>query len=755
MANGPRADYDRQTMTEGSPTASSGRDPFGLEGETIGEKYRVTQLVGQGGFGVVYRGVHSGFGEPIAVKCLRVQESLDEEARDALLTRLQDEGRLLHRLSKLSNGIVQALDVGAVTTPKGAWVPYLVMEWLEGETLAEHLDARREQGRGGMTLREAVTLLTPAAKALAIAHEQGVAHRDVKPENLFLTDTTTGRGLKVLDFGIAKVLTGQAVFTAAPAATQRQPTAFTPSYGAPEQFNKKRGATGPWTDVFALALIVVELVSGERALDGDDATQLYVAAADPASRPTLRHHGVQTTDAVDLVLMRALAVEPGGRYQDAGGFWEALEAALEVEPLAPTMREPSEADVSATGDFVRDHDLEVPLPETPPAKPVDPDDAPAGEARASAMPSTKRSADESADEAPREEPSARALRRRVDETRTTDTFEPDGGASRWTLPVVVILALVGAGLVYNELRQVEPSDVEGDSSDPRLPVNADAATTAARPKTAATPTARATATAGEGGARATPGSGGAGGGDAAEGGGDTFEPPVGMVYVSAGKFFIDVQEVTAGAYARCTSCVPAGRITLTPEALSALGIEGDPMKIKEAWEGRCNTRRGKNDHPVNCVKHDGALDYCQSVGKRLPTSLEWTQAALGEPPRKFPWGDRTPTCETACFGLNSSCLGVQPKTATCPAGSHPDDRSAEGALDLVGNVAEWVSDKTPDRTNPSGPRLPVARGGSFYDEAEHLLDRRPLPPSTAHVFIGFRCALDAPDGYVPPAPPEP
>ncbi len=746
-------------MTEGSPSANSGRDPFGLEGETIGDKYRVTQLVGQGGFGVVYRGVHSGFGEPIAVKCLRVPETLDEDARDALLTRLQDEGRVLHRLSKLSSGIVQALDVGAVTTPKGTWVPYLVMEWLEGETLAEHLDERRKDGSGGMTLREAVKLLTPAANALAVAHEQGVAHRDVKPENLFLTETATGRGLKVLDFGIAKVLTGQAAFTAAPAATQRQPTAFTPSYGAPEQFNKKRGATGPWTDVFALALILVELVYGERALDGDDATQLYVAAADPASRPTLRHHGVQTTNAVDEVLSRALAVEPGGRYQNAGSFWEALEASLTAEPLVPTVREPSEADVSATGDFVRDHDLEVPLPATPPAKPVSTKEQ--GEkAEVAGTPSTKRSAEEAIDEEPPKRPSTRELRRRVDETRTNDTLETDGGTSRWTLPVVVVLALVGAGLVYNELRQVEPSDVEGNGSNPQLPVNADAATTADRPKAIPTATGAlqpaTTATAGEGGAKAAPGSGGGGGADAGAGGSKAaFTPPVGMVYVPAGKFFIDVHEVTAGEYARCSSCVPAGRITLAPEALVALGIEGDPTKIKEAWEGRCNTRRGKNDHPVNCVKHDGALDYCQSVGKRLPTSLEWTQAALGEPPRKFPWGDAPPTCKTACYGLNSSCLGEQPKTATCPVGSHPGDHSAERVLDLVGNVAEWVSDKTPDRTNPSGPRLPVARGGSFYDEAEHLLDRRPLPPSTAHVFIGFRCALDAPDGYVPPRPPEP
>ena len=216
----------------------------------------------------MYRGVHTGFGEPIAIKCLKLPSELGEEEQEELLTQLQDEGRVLHRLSRASSGIVQALDVGAVTTPSGAWVPYLVLEWLDGETLKEHMVRRLKEGEGPYSLDEALQLLEPAARALEVAHRQKVAHRDVKPENIILTKVSGRRTLKVLDFGIAKVLTQHAQFTAAPAATQKSATAFTPSYGAPEQFNKKRGATGPWTDVFALGLILVELVSGERAAGG-------------------------------------------------------------------------------------------------------------------------------------------------------------------------------------------------------------------------------------------------------------------------------------------------------------------------------------------------------------------------------------------------------------------------------------------------------------------------------------------------------
>ena len=313
---------------ENTDVENDAADPFGLCGETIQGKYRINAVVGTGGFGVVYRGVHTGFGEPIAVKCLKLPSELDESERDELLTRLQDEGRVLHRLSRLSSGIVQALDVGAVTTPKGQWVPYLVLEWLEGETVAEHLRNRRDNDDPPYKLERAVRLLEPAARALAVAHRQKVAHRDVKPENLVLMRVSGEQTIKVLDFGIAKVLTQHSTFTAAPAATQKNPTAFTPGYGAPEQFNKKRGATGPWTDVFALGLILVEMVTGDRALVGDDATQLYIAAADPAARPTPRYHGVELGDAVEEVLDRALAIEPSDRFQDAGVFWDALRKAI-------------------------------------------------------------------------------------------------------------------------------------------------------------------------------------------------------------------------------------------------------------------------------------------------------------------------------------------------------------------------------------------------------------------------------------------
>src|SRR3954469_17873213 len=103
-------------------------DPFGWVGSTLGEKLKVEAVVAEGGFGVVYRAVHLGFDEPIALKCLKLPAKLDGAAREAFLAAFTAEGKLLHRLSRSNVGIVQALDVGAAVSPNGTWTPYLALE---------------------------------------------------------------------------------------------------------------------------------------------------------------------------------------------------------------------------------------------------------------------------------------------------------------------------------------------------------------------------------------------------------------------------------------------------------------------------------------------------------------------------------------------------------------------------------------------------------------------------------------------------
>jgi len=310
-------------------------DPFGWVGATVDGKYLVEECVGEGGFGVVYRANHLGFGEKVAVKCLRVPDDFQGEDKERFFESFNAEGKLQHRLSRMTAGIVQALDVGAATSPNGHWTPYLVLEWLVGRTLEKDMDERHRLGTRGRPLSEALTLLDPVARALDLAHDQGVAHRDIKPANLFLAEIGGRQTIKVLDFGIAKVITETASVSRAFEVTGRTLQAFTAHYGAPEQFARRFGATGPWTDVFALTLVLIELVSGKRALEGEDAAELFVSAADVQHRPTLRARGVEVSDAVEEVMLKALSVDPRERYRTMGEAWHALCDAAAWVPRAP------------------------------------------------------------------------------------------------------------------------------------------------------------------------------------------------------------------------------------------------------------------------------------------------------------------------------------------------------------------------------------------------------------------------------------
>ncbi|HEX3854218.1 MAG TPA: serine/threonine-protein kinase [Polyangiaceae bacterium] len=305
-----------------------GEDPFDWVGATLDGKYQVDAVVGRGGFGVVYRAHHLGFNENVAVKCLRIPQTLSGAARDEFEQNFLAEGRLLHQLSRATAGIVQALDVGAVVSPNKTWTPFIVLEWLDGQSLEANFAERRSAGLAGRALRHAVELLDPAARALALAHEQGIAHRDIKPANLFLAEVGGRKTLKVLDFGIAKVVSESESFTKAFEETGASLQAFTARYGSPEQFSRRYGATGPWSDVFSLALVLIEAVVGHSALEGSDTAQLFIAAADTSRRPTLRTLGADPGPAIDAVLETALAVDPKERYANAGLFWDALLAAL-------------------------------------------------------------------------------------------------------------------------------------------------------------------------------------------------------------------------------------------------------------------------------------------------------------------------------------------------------------------------------------------------------------------------------------------
>ncbi len=322
-------------------------DPFALCGQVIESQFRIDRVVGEGGFSVVYRGHHLGLDEPVAVKCLKLQAHLESDMIQEFARRFRDESRIMYKLSQGHLDIVRSITAGTTVAPStGALIPYMVLEWLEGRSLGMDLRERRVQGKTGRTIHEIIELFEPAVSAVAFAHAQGVVHRDLKPGNLYLAKTASGIRLKVLDFGLAKII--DPVGGIAPSfQTMGNNTICSPSYGAPEQFDTSVGKIGPWTDVYALGLLVLELLRDKRVRKGDGLAQCALEALSP-EQPTPYALGIKLRPQVELALARACAFSPDTRQKSAHDFWDELKRGAERKSITPT------ADVTLDGSTVLD-----------------------------------------------------------------------------------------------------------------------------------------------------------------------------------------------------------------------------------------------------------------------------------------------------------------------------------------------------------------------------------------------------------------
>jgi serine/threonine protein kinase len=306
-------------------------DVFQLVGTCLEGKYEITAVVAEGGFGVVYQAMHQTLDKVVAVKVLKVPESLQGTVRTSFLESFACEARTIARLEHPA--IVRVIDFGATRMPTGAAAPWMVLEWLKGAPLESDLEERR--GRGGRTPMECMALLRPVFEALSVAHEEGVAHRDIKPANLMVTahgapGRSTGRrrgetALKVMDFGIAKVMSPEETSASGLTRTRASLVAFSLPYAAPEQVSGTR--TGPWTDVHALALILSEMLTDTAPYPGTEVMEIHLQVVSQ-TRPTPAHFGLDV-GAWEPILARALALRPGERYATAGEFLTALEAGLD------------------------------------------------------------------------------------------------------------------------------------------------------------------------------------------------------------------------------------------------------------------------------------------------------------------------------------------------------------------------------------------------------------------------------------------
>jgi serine/threonine-protein kinase len=301
-------------------------------GQVLDGQFRVDLHVGEGGFSVVYKGTHVGLSEPIAIKCLKLPHALGSALVDSFVRRFRDESRLHYKLSQGNLHIARSIASGTTIAPAtSALVPYTVLEWLDGRSLADEFNERRDAGKNGRPLREVIALLDSAVDALAFAHAQGVVHRDLNPGNFFLARTPAGIKLKILDFGVAKVMADSALLMGPPTRTVGNVRMFAPAYGAPEQFDDRVGAIGPSTDVYTVALVVLEALTDRTVVEGDHLGEYAMRALDTKKRPSPRSLGTPVGDETEKVFLQALQVDPSRRPRDAGEFWGLLKHAIQVD----------------------------------------------------------------------------------------------------------------------------------------------------------------------------------------------------------------------------------------------------------------------------------------------------------------------------------------------------------------------------------------------------------------------------------------
>jgi len=314
-------------------------DVFRLVGTTLDTRFVVTHVVAEGGFGIVYHAHQAALERPVAVKVLKTPVELGGAAREQFLGAFAAEAKTIARITHPN--IVQVYDFGVSTMPSGERAGWMALEWLKGPTLEEDLAGRR--GAGGRAPAECLKLLGPILSALATVHAAGVAHRDLKPANIMLLATPGGAVPKLLDFGIAKIMETDEEAGTGHTATRSRQIAFSPAYASAEQVS--HGRSGPWTDVHALALILIEMLTDRAPYSADDTTGLFRQILDP-TRPSPARSGVEVGP-WEAVLARAVASVPGDRYKDAAELLLALESTVDEASLAYAAAPPSRRAVSA------------------------------------------------------------------------------------------------------------------------------------------------------------------------------------------------------------------------------------------------------------------------------------------------------------------------------------------------------------------------------------------------------------------------
>jgi formylglycine-generating enzyme required for sulfatase activity/tRNA A-37 threonylcarbamoyl transferase component Bud32 len=566
-------------------------------------------------------------------------------------------------------------------------IPWLCMELLRGQDLAAVVD---EQG----VMAPAVVLLIfeQLCHALGAAHAASIVHRDLKPENVFLASSRQAGVpfmVKVLDFGIAKVVAeGRKSDTSA---------IGSPLWMAPEQ-TVTGGAVSQRTDVWALGLIAFKLLTGRSYWRGahDETASALTLLREIVMEPLVTASQRASELAAplppvgfDAWFARCVAREPSDRFADAPEAFAALAPVLGGAAPAPSVALPPgmAASVSPSRATPRT------MPDAGAPRTV-PDATPQGfEKTEVAEP-----ADDAGDAIPGL-PSRAAAKRR--------------GVAFTAVAAIGSLALAGVGVSRIFATADERATRTIASAEASITRREEASALAEQQKKLLGQRLALDRVFGK--MIAVPAA-------TLDVGADDLgndERPVHKEAIAA--FEIDPTEVSVGAYQRCIDAGSCGAPQAGP---------------------RCNA--GKPDHPVNCVDAAQASAFCQWIGKRLPTELEWELAARGKDGRPYPWGTTPPGSEPCWRRFDKQ---LKRGDGTCVVGAHPQGDSPFGAKDMAGNVREWTSSAyCPYSRKDCGNSAIIVRGGAWTDDdplALRAAAREHRAADQAGDDLGFRCARAA------------
>jgi eukaryotic-like serine/threonine-protein kinase len=613
-----------------------------LSGQYLG-RYYLAERLGEGGMAVVYKAYDTRLERDVAIKIIR-SGAFPADAIGEVLKRFEREAKSLARLSHPN--IVKVYDFGE---HEGS--PFLVMEYLPGGTLKKRLGQP-------LPWQEAVRLILPVARGIAYAHQHGILHRDIKPANVLITD---GGEPMLSDFGIAKLFEG----SEATALTGSGMAIGTPEYMAPEQWT---GITSPKSDLYSLGIVLYELVTGRKPYVADTPAAILIKqATEPLPNP--RRFAVDLPEAMELILVKALAKEPEDRYEDLNAFIRALENL----PISVSITSDAHFQEKPSGDKAKS-----PLTESVTAV--------------------------SAQALSTEEHEIRSNASTVIERRTPITF-----SRKWIGLVIGAIAIVVVAGFSVSLMGKRFS---------LAPVATKAVTNAPLPvelfdeknvQMLLVPAGEFTMGSDQG---------------------NPDEKPAHQVYLNS--FYIDKYEVTNGLY---RTCVTAGHCPRPKNGSST---------SHAAYYGNPEF----DDYPVIYVDWNMVKAYCDWRGAQLPTEAQWEKAARGLRENIYPWGDSLDCSKANYYDAAHSkyCVGD-----TSRVGSYPAGKSDNGVFDLIGNVAEWVSDwysadyyQNSFNQNPSGPALGqyrIFRGGSWSTSTGLSVTLRLRDePTYASYDLGFRCA---------------